>query len=100
MSGGSADIRVGDIVQRGNGDRHVVTESNWEPGALADLVHTRCIQSDEPYVSGDGKRSEIIWRVGDEDFFCADDVELIERPADPIGGMTPSARIPDQPPLS
>lgn len=80
MSGGSADIRVGDIVERENGDRHIVTNTNGKPGLLPDLIWTRCILSDQPYVSMDGHLSEIIWQPDDEDFFCADDVTLIERP--------------------
>ncbi len=81
MSGGSADIRVGDIVQRGNGDRHRVTAANWRGDLKPDLVHTVCIVSDVPYESVDLHLSEIIWQPGDKVFFCADDVELIERPA-------------------
>lgn len=67
-------------MQRGNGDRHLVIKTNAKAELLPDLIWTRCLVADQPYESMDGKLSEIIWKPGQKDFMCADDVELIERP--------------------
>ncbi|ATC34129.1 hypothetical protein CA606_18315 [Caulobacter vibrioides] len=72
MSGGSADIRVSDIVSRCGDDRLRVVGTNGSDSLPPDLVETVCIDA------GKGWGGFI---VGRKDFLCADDVELIERPA-------------------
>jgi len=79
MSGGSADIRVGDIVSRDGTDRHRVLATNACDGMLPDMVKLECIGEARGWRQEDGSRGEGWCSIGDENELCADDLEVIER---------------------